>query len=242
VLSWVISWVDQIAVVSLTGALRLDTTATVRFAVLKCLTEEPQAIVIDLAAVSGFDPLALQVFPTLARTAATWPGVELMLSGAPAEMASRLTGAASFRALAVYDDQNAALTSAATMPAPSMLRQHLPPVTSAVPATRAMVREICRHHQLVRLRSYGEVVVSELAANAVRHARTSFDVTVSHRRGCLYLAVRDADPTLVHPHAHTSEDREALGGRGLFLVEALSYSWGCLPTNEGKVVWAVLRP
>jgi hypothetical protein len=30
-------------------------------------------------------------------------------------------------------------------------------------------------------------------------------------------------------------------GRGLLLVEATAHSWGWLPTDNGKVVWASLQ-
>ncbi|MGW1746456.1 ATP-binding protein [Streptomyces sp. NPDC002092] len=33
---------------------------------------------------------------------------------------------------------------------------------------------------------------------------------------------------------------EDLGGRGLFLVDALSESWGVRPRSTGKTVWAHL--
>jgi hypothetical protein len=39
----------------------------------------------------------------------------------------------------------------------------------------------------------------------------------------------------------SAESADAVGGRGLILVEALATKWGHLPTRDGKVVWAMLR-
>jgi hypothetical protein len=35
-------------------------------------------------------------------------------------------------------------------------------------------------------------------------------------------------------------DVDALGGRGLFLVDSLSSSWGIYPSRAGKTIWARL--
>lgn len=52
------------------------------------------------------------------------------------------------------------------------------------------------------------------------------------------VAVRDgspAEPLLSQPTA-----RSAPRGRGLMLVDSVAASWGCLPSRDGKVVWAAL--
>lgn len=80
------------------------------------------------------------------------------------------------------------------------------------------------------------LVASELAANAVVHARSPFTVTVGPEGAGARLTVRDASTALpaARPLPGISED----SGRGLFLVDRLSAEWGVLPRADGKVVWA----
>jgi anti-sigma regulatory factor (Ser/Thr protein kinase) len=78
------------------------------------------------------------------------------------------------------------------------------------------------------------LLVSELATNAVLHARTPFTVTIESRR-VLRVEVHDDDPRL--PHAR-DYGPEASSGRGLHLVEALAQSSGTVTHSAGgKSVW-----
>lgn len=81
------------------------------------------------------------------------------------------------------------------------------------------------------------VVVTELAANAVRHARSPFVIALSEHPGMVRLAVQDDSPSVpvVAPAPGL-----ASGGRGLRLVSALADRWGTDPAGDGKVVWAEL--
>jgi anti-sigma regulatory factor (Ser/Thr protein kinase) len=84
-----------------------------------------------------------------------------------------------------------------------------------------------------------QLVVTELATNAVVHARSPFTV-VAEARGCgVRLSVHDVSP--VQP---TLRDQEvmAFSGRGLHLVAAIAVDWGVERTAAGKAVWAELRP
>jgi anti-sigma regulatory factor (Ser/Thr protein kinase) len=74
---------------------------------------------------------------------------------------------------------------------------------------------------------------SELATNAVVHARTEYEVTVLVSEDLVRVEVWDLDPQL--PLARSADGRP--GGRGLPLVEALAYRWGAETRPEGKVVW-----
>jgi len=78
------------------------------------------------------------------------------------------------------------------------------------------------------------LLVSELATNAVLHARTPFTVTIE-RRPALRVEVHDEDPRLPHPRDYGPE---ASSGRGLHLVEALAQSSGTVThAAGGKSVW-----
>ena len=78
------------------------------------------------------------------------------------------------------------------------------------------------------------IVVSELATNAVLHARSDFTVEVSLKDGNVRLSVIDASaqpPVVQVPSSST------ISGRGLVLVAALGARWGTSPVGDGKEVW-----
>ena len=81
------------------------------------------------------------------------------------------------------------------------------------------------------------LVVEELVANALDHARSPFDVVVRLADGILHVGVRDRSTGVprVRPF-----DPHAARGRGLQLVANLSKRWGCERHAEGKTVWAEL--
>ena len=81
------------------------------------------------------------------------------------------------------------------------------------------------------------LVVSELAANAIRHAGSGFQVELRRLRGALVVSVADASSAAPHPVEPTTSTTY---GRGLLIVEALATDWGWAPTTHGKVVWAKL--
>ncbi|MFD4263936.1 ATP-binding protein [Streptomyces sp. NPDC058534] len=83
------------------------------------------------------------------------------------------------------------------------------------------------------------LTVSELVTNAQVHARSSAQLMMTWDERCLHIAVHDSSADLPLPRA-ASPDR--LGGRGMFLVEALADEWEALPCPDGKTVIACFRP
>jgi anti-sigma regulatory factor (Ser/Thr protein kinase) len=83
-----------------------------------------------------------------------------------------------------------------------------------------------------------EVVVSELATNAVIHAHSTFVLSLRRERTTIRLAVRDFDETAM-PEPRPLDD-ERPHGRGLFLVGAFAERWGTERHPGGKTVWADL--
>lgn len=82
------------------------------------------------------------------------------------------------------------------------------------------------------------VLTSELVTNAVVHARTRVDVRVEMDHDHMRVEVTDGDPRLPGRPATCTPD--ALGGRGLFLVQELASAWGTDVCPGGKVVWFTL--
>ena len=82
------------------------------------------------------------------------------------------------------------------------------------------------------------LVVSELAANAVRHADSSFWVNVSACGSTPRVVVHDNAPL-----PGTVPDAWLIPQplHGLSLVDALCRRWGVESSRDGKLVWAELR-
>lgn len=85
-------------------------------------------------------------------------------------------------------------------------------------------------------------VVGELAANAYRHADTTFTVSLSHDGTVLTIAVADGSPGVPTVPGESQAELEsfASSGRGLLMVDALANEWGARSTPGGKIVWAEL--
>jgi phosphoserine phosphatase RsbU/P len=85
-----------------------------------------------------------------------------------------------------------------------------------------------------------QLMVSELATNAVQHAKSQFDVVLERvDRNTVRVEVRDFGhgvPTVI-PGATQSE-----GGRGLKIVDLLAQTWGVeqRPGGQGKSTWFVV--
>lgn len=166
-------------------------------------------------------------------------------------------------------------TNGSTMLEP--LRQGLPPIdTSAVSgsATCTLPAQYeavggARRFTRTTLNGWGlderfddvALVVSELVTNALRHALSADlapdpqipPVRLHLMRWSSRLVCAVRDPSRKSPIASEAPD-SAESGRGLFLVESFSDSWGWHPTPvmgtegpdsmaapRGKVVWALFR-
>ena len=111
--------------------------------------------------------------------------------------------------------------------------------TLSVSVARQFVRLHLTGHDMQSLVDDVELVVSELATNAVAHAGTPFTVSLTWLDHTLVVEVKDDSPSgprRVHP------DGLAAAGRGVVIVEVLSTTWGVKTyASGGKSVWAELR-
>jgi hypothetical protein len=82
-----------------------------------------------------------------------------------------------------------------------------------------------------------QLVISELATNAVIHANTPFSVTVRSDGSSVRISVQDWSP--MQP-VMRAVNPAALAGRGLRLISMVSRSWGVEYGPDGKTVWAEL--
>jgi anti-sigma regulatory factor (Ser/Thr protein kinase) len=78
------------------------------------------------------------------------------------------------------------------------------------------------------------LLTSELASNAVLHARTDFRVRVRTDTATIRVEVADASPALPARRAYLPD---SLSGRGLHIVDGMSDRWGVVRDAAGKTVW-----
>lgn len=114
----------------------------------------------------------------------------------------------------------------------------------AEPASVARARDFVTAQLLARQLAgrvdEARLVASELATNAVLHARTPFTVTVGGHGSDVTVRVRDGSSRVPVPGTAVAM---AASGRGLFLVGELSQNWGVtVEIDGGKSVWAQLGP
>jgi anti-sigma regulatory factor (Ser/Thr protein kinase) len=114
------------------------------------------------------------------------------------------------------------------------------PAEPAAPATaRRFVADVLRswgHADAVIQEA--QLVISELATNAVIHASSPFSVRISGEDSGVRISVTDRSPA--SPQLKAPSESEPTG-RGLQVVSALASRWGVDTLEVGKSVWAQLQ-
>ena len=78
-----------------------------------------------------------------------------------------------------------------------------------------------------------ELLTSELATNAVVHARTGFAVRVRTADSGVRVEIVNDEPELLA----SLRDPDERGGRGLRIIESLAARWGTESDPGHKIVW-----
>lgn len=115
-----------------------------------------------------------------------------------------------------------------------------PATVDAPTAARHLVADALRRRGYEgRMLTDALLVVTELATNAVVHARTPFWITAWAGDDGVRVSIRDGSsgqPAVRVAHPFQTS------GRGLRLVAQMTASWGVEPAGDGKTVWAELNP
>jgi anti-sigma regulatory factor (Ser/Thr protein kinase)/anti-anti-sigma regulatory factor len=235
---------DGCRVVAFTGRIDLFSVFQIQRALLKDLSEEPFALICDLAGVDALDPVCATVFSTVANhPSSRWPATSFLLCGAQPPVAEILGRLQVPHFLQMYASLELALDAAAARPPYLRDELRLAPTPTAPAVARAFVREVCRSWHLAlpdaTVMDRAVLLANELVTNAIVHAHTEIRLRLELRGDRLHIAVRDGSPgflQLVPP------DWQAEGGRGLWLIEQLTRAWGVdRHPDGGKVVWCTLN-
>jgi anti-anti-sigma regulatory factor len=220
-------------VVRLIGVLDADTATQVRSVLLDGLSQQPEALVVDVFDLSVAEPAAVLVLRDVADETADWPAAHLVLCAPPGDRLWHATG------LPIWSTRADALMALGGPEPTHQLSLALEPVVGAARRSRELVTEACARWDLADLIGPACIVVTEMVNNVVAHARTAMTVRLALRAGNLTVAVRDHSPTV--PRFTGAPAPTSYGGRGLLLIDSVARRWGNLLLEDGKVVWAILH-
>jgi CheY-like chemotaxis protein len=120
----------------------------------------------------------------------------------------------------------------------SVFQLPLAATAASVREARDTVRRLISTWGMAAIGETAELCTSELATNAVIHARSPVLLVVSRQPDGVRVEVEDESPG--HLAAGTL-DGDGESGRGLAIVDALSDFWGVEQNKVGKSVWFELR-
>jgi hypothetical protein len=202
------------------------------------LSRRPESTVAHVSATNVEENTAPSVPPARGARDPANSGTELALTALGQRLGDTLDRMVSRRFMPFHPPVEQALASVAARDGVRMIHKALQPTPMALAIGRSIVASACAAWNVSTVADAAQVIVTELLANAVRHAGTPMELQVSLHQRYLRLSVHDGSSA---PARLTGPDHEgATDGRGLLVVEALAAAWGSTPTANGKVVWANL--
>ena len=119
---------------------------------------------------------------------------------------------------------------------PRVARTSLASEPGSARAARRFLAEVLMSWRMPELlEGDAALLLSELASNAILHARSPLTVIVRYDGRSLRVEVGDG--SRAHPELQPPGPADATGGRGLLLVDRIAARWGIMPTEKGKRVW-----
>jgi hypothetical protein len=218
------------------GLLNPGTYGHLHDALLKCATEMPAAVIVDVDTLIVPSMVSLRALSVAWACTSNWPGVPILLVAGKPKSRALLAESWVARYVPVHPDLRSAKRS--LLPPAPRQRVTLPlPWDSGSPRRAGrFVTQTCVSWGLDHEAAADAAAVArELVENTVVHTHSAALLRLELGRRTLTVAVSDGDPA----PAVLVDGGEA---RGLNLVAYFARAWGCMPTSEGgKVVWVVLR-
>jgi hypothetical protein len=232
--------VGDALVVSPSGLLEVATAPQLRDQLLKCMADQPGAVIVKLQNLVLAKAYTLSVFTSVARQTAGWSGTPLILvTGTGPTRDLQLHYQVVARFIPVFPDVASALALMHQAPSRQVTRLHLSADPYSTVIARRFVASTCELWRCEEVSEDAVAIASELVGNTVLHARTDSVLRLELRRQVLTVALADGDPTF--PVQRSSAPTEQ-GGLGLGIIGTLATAWGTNPTsNGGKLVWATIR-
>jgi hypothetical protein len=224
------------------GVLDVGTYPEMRDTLLKCVANEPDAVIVDLGTLLIPAFSVLSVFSAVAMRTSDWPAVPIMLVARQETHRETLRHSAVRRWVQCFEDLDAA---AAAVGRPLIRRRlvvRLAGQRSSSAEARRHVREAGEKWGFTAdgdLLADAQLIATELVENTVRHTVSDLTLRLEFRNGFLTVAVADDDPRAAVPPERSGDSHRA---SGLLMVAKVAKVWGCAPAmSGGKIVWAVLN-
>lgn len=163
--------------VRVAGQLSLSSAPQLRTTLLKCLVEQPDAVVVDVAAMAVAEPAAVSVLLAVSRQATLWPSTPLLVA-APPEHPARQLSTDGYGRLVMFGSVREALL-APSRHRSSTVSEVLLPAGGAARRARDIATETCLRWELPHLVAPASLIASELVTNAVQHASTMLNLKLS---------------------------------------------------------------
>jgi anti-sigma regulatory factor (Ser/Thr protein kinase) len=149
----------------------------------------------------------------------------------------RLSMLCGYHAESLWDDSHADALSAVCRLHSAVLGHFSNDATAPGEARRLVCQALMQWGHGQQLSDSVALVVSELANNAVTHARSPFSVLARSDQQVIRISVRDTSSVI--PELRHVDPVEG-PGLGLKMVDAIAGAWGVEVTAGGKAVWAQL--
>lgn len=221
--------IDAVEIVSVQGPVRQNDVDMLRHALLSALAQQPRGILVDLSDAGRLPAAAVAVLDDVRKLAPGWPRPSLVLCCATE--AADLVGLG----LVVHPARTEGLAHVDDRSAAPRRRFGVDHDLRSPGLARLAMNEAVEALHVEALGDELALVVSELVTNAVRYAQPPVDVELEATAEQVIVGVADSSPG--RPLAK-ADSEDALGGRGLRLVDLLAAETGVRPHAEGKTMWA----
>ncbi len=224
---------DGVEVLSVVGPVGPGDAALLQTAVARAVALSPRGVLVDLADADAVSVEAVDVLNWMTVRAQGWPRPALSVCCAPPHLDDLL-----LPVVQVHSCREDALAHMDDRPDGGHLRSWVVDGLQPAAQARRLTAETAREEHLEPLADDLAVVVSELVTNAVRYGSPPVRLQIDLTDEAVTVVVEDGSPG--RPTARQAAE-DAEGGRGLWLVEALSGDSGVRPHPPGKAVWAEFR-
>ena len=222
----------DLCVMALSGHLSPSSAGLVTTALSKSLLDAGQVLV-DMSELRLTSTPAVQVFSSALSATGGWPGARLVLFGADPRLAETLRAQQVSATVPLAADQLTARQLLQQRPPTVARHLDLEQELSSPRRARFFVATACRDWHLDAIRDDAVLVASELVDNAVVHAQTACRLALQLDARGLNITVRDYRSGLLNA-------LRPAAGHGLVLVATVSRAWAISPTEDGKIVSALL--
>lgn len=220
------------------GELSLESYAPLRDCLLKCMAEQPAAVLVELGQLRVQSPALLSVFVSVWMRCSAWTNVPLVLAATREPVRSMLARSAVPRFIATCPTLAQAWLSVERPPPRRRPQFSVSPSPAGGRRAREFVRNVCYRWHLERLCDDAILVAAALVDNAIEDGCLPRRLNVELRSTGLAIAVRGSEPSRRDPSTGPFDHE---GSRGLAIVARICSVWGRWPTTDGgEVTWAVL--